>query len=103
MSGATGRGGQNGSPFIHSSGKWLAIVIAGVASVFVTPDLWRSFEPLIIENILARYQGGLAEAIYWALRLAAYPLVFFAVRMTLGVVFVTLVMGVVMKLFGGRR
>lgn len=96
-------GGSPHKPLIHASGKWLAVVIAVFATVFVTPDLWQAVEPLIIESILARYSGGLAEAIYWVLRLAAYPLVFFGALMALGVIFVSLVMGVMMKLFGGRR
>ena len=102
MSGPNG-GGQGGNRLIQSAGKWLAYVIAAVTAVFATPDLWVAWEPMIIQNIYARYNGGLAESIYWGLRLAAYPLVFLTVSMTLGVIFVSRVMGIMMKLFGGRR
>ena len=102
MSGPSG-GSQGGNRLIQSAGKWLAYVFAAVTAVFATPDLWAAWEPVIVQNIYARYSGGLAESIYWGLRLASYPLVFFTVSMTLGVVFVSLVMGIMMKLFGGRR
>ncbi len=102
MSGPSG-GGQGGNRLIQSAGKWLAYVIAAVTAVFATPDLWTAWEPMIVQNIYTRYNGGLAETIYWGLRFAAYPLVFFTVSMTLGVVFVSLVLGIMLKLFGEHR
>lgn len=101
--GSGGGGGKPPNPMIAGSGKWLSIFVGLYAAVFWTVDIWEFLEPQIIDMIHDRYEGMLAEALYWILRLAAYPLVFFAVKMTLGIVFVSLVMGVMTKIFGGRR
>ncbi|WP_461429335.1 hypothetical protein [Gymnodinialimonas sp.] len=73
------------------------------AAVFWTPDVWAALEPSIIDAILARYQDGWATLIYWLLRIAAYPLMFFTTMLVLGVAFVSIVLFVMLKLFGGRR
>ncbi|MEM8591773.1 MAG: hypothetical protein AAGF13_04525 [Pseudomonadota bacterium] len=41
--------------------------------------------------------------VYWVLRIAAYPLMFFATKLILGVSFVSIVLFISLKLFGGRR
>ncbi|MEP2640810.1 hypothetical protein, partial [Roseobacter sp.] len=53
--------------------------------------------------ILARYDGTAAALIYWLRKIAAYPLMFFAVKMGLGISFLSFVVGVMTKLFAGRR
>lgn len=101
--GGGGGGGKPPNPLIATSGKWLATFIAIYASIFWTPDLWSYFEDALLRAIYARYEGAGAAFVYWLLKIAAYPLMFFAVRMGLGVGFVSLVMGVMTQLFGGRR
>ncbi len=96
-------GGKPPSPLIASSGKWLATCIGVYAAIFWTPDLWNAFEGQIIDAIYKRYEHEAALIIYWLLYLAAYPLMFFAVKMGLGLAFVSLAMGVLTNLFRGRR
>lgn len=102
--GATG-GGNGGSapnPLIATSGKWLSTCVGLYAAVFWTVDIWTFLEPQILEAIDTRYEGSVAAFIYWLLRIAAYPLVFFAVRMGLGLAFVSLATWIIFKLFGKR-
>lgn len=96
-------GSKSPSPLIAGSGKWLSIFVGLYAAVFWAVDIWAFAEPTIIEMIHDRYEGGLAQAIYWLLRLAAYPLVFFAVKMGLGLAFVSIATWIVFKLFTSRR
>ncbi len=101
--GGNGGGGKTPSPVIAGSGKWLATCIGVYAAIFWTPDLWNVFEDQIHAAIWARYDDMPATVIFWLLYFAAYPLMFFAVRMGLGLAFVSIAMGVLTKLFGGRR
>lgn len=98
-----GGAGRAPNPLIATSGKWLATCVAVYATIFWTPDVWDAWETTILRAVHDRYDGTIATVISWLLMLGAYPLMFFAVRMGLGVVFVSIVMGVMMKLFGGRR
>lgn len=101
--GAGGGGGTQPNPLIAASGKWLSTFVAIYAAVFWTVDVWNAFEPQILEAIHARYDGAGAAFVYWLLKIAAYPLMFFAVRMGLGLAFVSLVTWAVFKLFGARH
>lgn len=102
--GATG--GGNGAPapnpLIATSGKWLSTCVGIYAAVFWTVDVWTLLEPQILDAIYARYEGSAATFIYWLLKIAAYPLMFFAVRMGLGLVFISLVTWIIFRLFGKR-
>lgn len=99
-----GGGGQKApSPLIATSGKWLATFIGAYAAIFWTPNVWVLWEDTIIRAILARYEGNLAAVVYWLLKIGAYPLMFFGVRMGLGIAFVSLVMWLMTKVFGRRQ
>ena len=100
--GGGGNGGKAPNPLIATSGKWLATCIALFAMVFWTPDLWSAFEETIYLAIRARYAPETTFILFWLLAIAAYPLMFFAVRMGLGLIFVGLVFGLITKLFGPR-
>jgi hypothetical protein len=100
--GGGGGGGKQPSPLIATSGKWLATFIALYATIFWTVDLWRVLEPRLVVMIYDRYDGGLALFIYWLLRLAAYPLMFFGVRLVLGLVSVSTLLAAITKFFGRR-
>lgn len=102
--GAAGGGGGGSQPnrLIATSGKWLSICVGLYAAVFWTVDIWTFLEPQILEAIYTRYEGSVAAFIYWLLRVAAYPLVFFAVQMSLGITFVSLVTWIVFRVFGKR-
>ncbi|MEL6416235.1 MAG: hypothetical protein AAFQ15_14955 [Pseudomonadota bacterium] len=103
LMGFGGGGGQKPpNPLIATSGKWLSTCVGIYAAIFWTPDAWMVWEDTIIRAIQARYDGNLAVAIYWLLKLAAYPLMFFAVRMVLGIAFVSLVMWIMMRTFGRK-
>ncbi len=101
--GAAGGGGSQPNPLIATSGKWLSTCVGIYAAVFWTVDLWNFFEPLLLDAIYARYDGAGAAFVYWLLKVAAYPLMFFAVRMALGLAFVSLATWVIFHLFGVRR
>ena len=81
----------------------MATCIGVYAAIFWTPDVWNAWEEVIVRAILARYEGTAATLIYWLLKVAAYPLMFFAVKMGLGIGFLSLVVGMTTKLFGGKR
>ncbi|MEM1427943.1 MAG: hypothetical protein AAGG09_00645 [Pseudomonadota bacterium] len=100
--GGNGGGPRPQNPLIATSGKWLARCVGLYAAIFWTPDVWTIWEDDIAEAIVARYDGTAAFALFWLLKLAAYPLVFFAVSLGLGVAFVALVMGVMTNLFRCR-
>lgn len=101
--GAGGGGGKAPSPLIAASGRHLTTCIGIYAATFWTPDVWGAWEDTLIDAILARYEGTAAALIYWLLKIAAYPLMFFAVKMGLGISFLSFVVGVMTKLFGGQR
>ncbi|MGJ8530138.1 hypothetical protein [Maritalea sp.] len=104
LMGLGGGGGQKApNPLIAGSGKWLATCVGAYATLFWTPDLWAALDITIQQAILARYEGNAATLVYWLLKIAAYPLMFFTVRMGLGIAFVSLTMWVMMRFFGGRR
>ncbi len=96
-------GGKPPSPLIASSGKWLATCIGVYAAIFWTPDLWNAFGGQIIDAIYKRYEHEAALIIYWLLYLAAYPLMFFAVRFGLRLVAVSGLFAIITNMFGSRR
>lgn len=99
-------GGKNTpppNPLIASSGKWMTTFVGVYTGLFWTPDAWLALEPMIVEAISERYEDGWATLVYWLLRIAAYPLMFFATKLILGVTFVSLVLFITLKFFGGRR
>jgi hypothetical protein len=76
----------------------------GVFAAFCwTPDAWTAWEETIVEAILARYEDGAAFFVYWLLKIGSYPLMFFAVRLGLGIAFISLVMWLMTSLFGRKR
>lgn len=101
--GGNGGGGKPPNPLIAGSGKWLATCIGVYAAIFWTPDLWGALDGKIQTAIWARYDDLAAEAIYWLLYVATYPLMFFAVRMGLGIAFVSLATWIVINLIGRKR
>lgn len=103
LMGAGGGGGRPPNPLIATSGKWLATCVAVYATMFWTPDAWTVWEPTILRAILARYEGSGAVFVYWVLKIGAYPLMFFAVRMGLGIAFISLVLWIMNSLFKVRR
>ena len=103
LMGMGGGGGNAPNPLIATSGKWLATCVAVYGTIFWTPDLWMALEGSILRAIHARYDGGAAAFVYWLLKIGAFPLMFFAVRMGLGIAFVSLVMWIMMRFFGSKR
>lgn len=101
--GGGGAGQKAPSPLIATSGKWFATCIGFYAAVFWTVDAWILLEQPIVDAIQSRYEGNAAFFLYWLLRIGAYPLMFFAVRMGLGIAFVSLVMWIMMCFVGRRR
>lgn len=101
--GGGGAGQKAPSPLIATSGKWLATCVGIYAAVFWTVDAWMLLEGTIVDAIQARYEGNTVVFLYWLLKLGAYPLMFFSVRMGLGIAFVSLVMWIMMRFVGGRR
>lgn len=101
--GSGGGGGKPPNPLIAASGRWLATCIAVYATIFWTPDVWEHLEPSLSRAIAARYDGFGANLVYWLLKIAAYPLMYFGVRMGLALAFMGLAMGVMLKLFAGHR
>lgn len=102
--GLGGGGGQKPpNPLIASSGKWLATCVGIYAAIFWTPDVWVAWEDTIIGAIRERYDENATVFFYWLLKLGAYPLMFFAVRMGLGIAFMSLVMWIMMRFFGSKR
>ena len=103
VAGGGGPGGPQPNPLIATSGKWFANVVGLWAAIFLTPDLWTMTEGMIWAAISARYDGLWAEAVYWLLKIAAYPLTFFGVRLSIGLAFVSAAMWLLLHVFGGRR
>lgn len=95
-----GGGGKQPSPLIVGSGKWLSIFVGLYASLFWTVDVFEFFEPRLLDMIYDRYDGVWAQVIYWVLWLAAYPAMFFAVKLVLGITFVSLAMWILTHVFG---
>lgn len=101
--GSGGSGRKPPNQMIATSGRWLATCIAGFATVFWTPDVWMYLDDSIFNALRVRYDETVTVFVYWSLWLASYPLMYFSVRMGLGLAFVTLVMGALTRMFGGRK
>lgn len=91
-------GSQGDSRVLTTSGRWLATIISAFAMILLTPDLWSMTEDWAAGMISRRYSGFWAQAMFWAMKLGAYPLVFFATRMGIGLFFTSTAIGVALKL-----
>lgn len=98
-----GGGAPKDDRVLTTSGKWLATVIAAFAMIILTPDLWGWAKDWITGVIHARYSGVWAEIMFWTLKLGVYPLVYFATRMGIGLVFMGTALGAALKLAGRGR
>lgn len=100
--GGGGAGGGDGR-LLPSSAKWFAIIVAVIVSILFTPDIWSLVERPAAGWVGERYSGFWAKAMFWALKLGAYPLVFFGVRLLIALAYLGLSIGAAFRLFGGDR
>lgn len=95
-----GRGGGGGDGrLLPTSAKWFAIIIAAISSILFSVDVWTLVEDDAAIWIAARYDGIWAVAVFWALKLGTYPLVFFAVRLLMALLYLGLTLMMALKLF----
>ena len=98
-----GGGAQRDNRVLTTSGKWLATVIAFFAMIILTPDLWDLLGDWITALIGARYDGVWADIMFWALKLGAYPMVYFSTRMLVGLIFMGTALCAALRLAGSGR
>ncbi len=98
-----GGGAPKDDRVLTTSGKWLATVIAAFVMIILTPDLWGWGKDWVIDLIANRYSGVWADIMFWAIKLGAYPLVYFATRMSIGLIFMGTALGAALKLAGRAR
>lgn len=86
---------QSGSSMSSMNG--FATVLASIATVFVVPPIWGAFELRIWAELLALYDEIIAIPAYWGIMLATYPLVFYAIRMSLMTTLIAGAIGVALR------
>ncbi|MEM6410179.1 MAG: hypothetical protein AAF683_01430 [Pseudomonadota bacterium] len=59
----------------------LSILLAILATVFLTPRLWPLVAGTIWQELHALYTPSTAGYLFWGAKLAAWPLTYFAARM----------------------
>ncbi|MGD1922804.1 MAG: hypothetical protein ACFB03_01255 [Paracoccaceae bacterium] len=92
-------GGGDGEPrslFVRSVDGF-ATMAALAATVFAVPVLWFGIESWVARELVRLYGDDMAIIMFWALKLGAYPLVFFAIRMSLATTYAALAISVAMR------
>ncbi|MEO1318422.1 MAG: hypothetical protein AAFW01_17845 [Pseudomonadota bacterium] len=74
-----------------------ATMAALAATVFVVPVAWVMVEDWAARELLDLYGEPMAVVMFWALKLGAYPLTFYAIRMSLATTYATLAIGIAMR------
>jgi hypothetical protein len=72
-------------------------VTAGIVAVFAVPPIWNMVDGYVAEKLFELYDDGLVPILYYGLMIAAYPLVYFAIRMSLVSIAVTGLLGFAMR------
>lgn len=91
----SGHGSQGGAMWGSADG--FSKVAAGIVAVFAVPPLWSAADGYIAEKLFELYDDGLVPILYYGLMIAAYPLVFFAIRMSLVSIAVTGLLGFALR------
>lgn len=73
---------QNRGTFVDSA-RGFATLLALAVTLFATPLLWQQLEPTLWGWLIRLYGGDLAWWLYWGLKLGAYGIVFYGLRMSL--------------------
>lgn len=94
--GSSGGRSQPSSLFTRSMDGF-ATMAALIATVFAVPVLWAMVEDWAARELLRLYGESLAVIFFWALKLGAYPLVFFAIRMSLATTYAALALSLAMR------
>lgn len=91
----SGQSGQT-SLFTRSMDGFATMAALG-ATVFAVPVAWEMVEEWVARELLRLYGDAMAVLMFWALKLGAYPLVFFAIRMSLATTYAALAISVAMR------
>ncbi len=91
----SGHGSQGGSMWGSADG--FSKIAAGIVAVFAVPPLWNMADGYIVDKLFELYDDGLVPILYYGLMIAAYPLVYFAIRMSLVSIAVTGLFGFAMR------
>lgn len=87
----------NRNLFMDSS-RGFATVVALIATLFLVPLAWQYVEEPCAQMLTALYGNGtLTTVLFWAVKLGAYALCFYALRMSLVTAFVSLAFGAAMR------
>lgn len=98
LTGSSGnKGGEQSSLFSRSLDGFNSMA-ALFATVFAVPVIWASFEPWIAREILRLYGEDVGFLMFWGLKLGAYPLVFFGIRLSLTTTYATIALSLAMRL-----
>ena len=96
MFGTTGSQVPQTSLFTRSVDGF-ATMAALAATIFAVPVAWVMVEDWAARELFRLYGEPMAIVMFWALKLGAYPLVFFAIRMSLATTYAALALSVAMR------
>ena len=88
--------GRSGGSFMDSAGGF-ATVLAGIATVFAVPPFWGLVDGYIAHELVELYDESIAILAFYGIMIATYPLVFYAIRMSLMTTFVTGLVGLALR------
>lgn len=81
------------------SAEGFATILAIGATVFLVPAIWKFIAADCYALLRSLYgSGGLAELLFWMIKLGAYPLAFYAIRMSLVTTFMSFAFAAAMRL-----
>ncbi|MGD1923190.1 MAG: hypothetical protein ACFB03_03235 [Paracoccaceae bacterium] len=93
--GIFGSGGQAPQTSLFTrSVNGFATCTALVLTLFVVPVLWGGLESWVARELVRLYGDDIAIIAFWALKLGAYPLAFFAIRMGLASLYMALALNI---------
>lgn len=95
--GGAGGGQRPPSSLFIRSMDGFATCAAAVATVFLVPVLWDGVEALVARELVRLHGEDMAILFFWAIKLGAYPLMFFAIRMSLATTYAALALTVAMR------
>lgn len=87
--------GQNNA--FWKSADSFAAVFAAIAAIFIVPPVWTYIEDDVSRRLYQLYDDGLVPFLYFGVMIAAYPLAFFAIRMSLVTTAISLVVGLALR------
>lgn len=83
---------SNQNSFMESA-HWFATTLAVIGTVLIVPLVWAQIDEQVKSLTTQYYSSGFASLAYLVVKLGAYPVCFFLLRMSLVTAFVSMAVG----------